>query len=75
MQRRKRLAAAVVTLVLCLGSQLAGAQGLVSDLAEDVPDDVDRETIDVAICLDTSSSMRPLIDTTRFRRRGCAWPC
>jgi hypothetical protein len=67
MTQTTRNAVVLAALLTGFAWQAAGAQPLLSDVATDAVDFPDGQTIDVAICLDTSSSMKPLIDTTRLK--------
>jgi hypothetical protein len=57
----------VAALLMCFGWQAAGAEQPLSGVAADVADSPERETIEVAIGLDTSKSMEPLIDAARLK--------
>jgi hypothetical protein len=67
MTQTTRNAVVLAALLTGFAWQAAGAQPLLSDVATDAVDFPDGQMIDVAICLDTSSSMKPLIDTTRLK--------
>lgn len=67
MMQARRTAVVLAALLTCFAWQAAGAQPLLSDVATDPVNVHDGQAIDVAICLDTSSSMKPLIDTTRLK--------
>jgi hypothetical protein len=67
MKRSKRLTTAIGAFVLSLGWCAVGAQESLSDIASGLPEDTNAQAIDVAICLDTSSSMNDLIEAARLK--------